>query len=119
MTPTTEELAASKPSDDEKTWGLVAHVSAMLSLFFGPLIVLLIKGNESKWVRSQAIEALNFSITLTIGYVISVGLTLVFIGPCVMVMLALTGLVLHVLAGVKAFQGGVYRYPLSLRLIKE
>ena len=75
--------------------------------------------NESKYVRSHATEALNFSITLTIGYMISVPLTMVFIGLCTMTLTALAGIVLHVVAGVKAFQGGAYRYPFALRLIKE
>ncbi len=119
MTPTAQHLAASQPTEEERNWGLAAHVLAMVSLFFGPLLVLLIKGNESKWVKSQAIEALNFSITLTIGYVISVPLTFLVVGFCMMIALGLMGVVLHVVAGVKAFQGEVYRYPFALRLIKE
>ncbi len=120
MTPTTDHpMTGSTPTNDEKTWGLIAHISAMVSLFLGPLLVLLIKGNESRYVRAHAIEALNFSITLTIGYLVSFPLMMFFIGLCALPLLALSGLVLHVMAGVKAFQGGSYRYPLALRLIKE
>lgn len=119
MTPTTDSLAAHVPTDDEKTWALIAHVSPMLSLFLGPLIVLVVKGNESKWVRAQAIESLNFSITLFIGYSIAAALTLVVVGFCMLIVLGAIAMVLHIVAGVKAFQGGSYRYPFALRLIKD
>ncbi len=119
MTPTTDSLAAHIPTDDEKTWALVAHISPMVALFLGPLLVLVVKGNESKWVRAHALESLNFSITLFIGYMISFGLTFVVIGMCMLPAMLAIGVVLHIIAGVKAFQGGTYRYPFALRLIND
>lgn len=107
------------PTDDEKTWGLVAHVSALVALFLGPLLALVVKGNQSKWVRAHAIEALNFSITIFIGYMICFALSFVLIGFCLMFPLALVAVILHIIAGVKAFQGGGYRYPFALRLLKD
>jgi uncharacterized Tic20 family protein len=120
MTPTTEALdPAYRPTEEEKVWALIAHLSPSVALFLGPLLVFLLKGNESKWVRAHAIESLNFSITLCIGYAICFALAFVFIGFCLMVPLYAFAIITHILAAVKAWQGGVYRYPLSVRLISE
>ena len=108
-----------RPTDDEKLWGLLAHVLALVSLFFGPILVLVVKGNESKWVKAHAIEALNFSITLFIAYLMCVPLVIVFIGFFLLCPLALAGVILHLIAGVKAFQGGSYRYPIAFRFLKD
>ena len=121
MIPTTDStaLSAYQPSDDEKTWGLIAHLAPMGSLFLGPLLVLVVKGNESKWVKAQAIESLNFSITMVIGYALCLALVFVLIGFFLIFPLALAAIVLHIVAGVAAFQGRQYRYPFALRLIKD
>lgn len=112
-------LPGYRPSEDERNWGLIAHVSAIVLGFLGPLIALLAKGNESKWVRAHAIEALNFHITLFFVYAVGGALTFVLIGLCLLIPAALASVVLSILAGVKAYQGGAYRYPFALRLIKE
>ena len=112
-------LPGYRPSDDEKNWGLIAHVSAIVLGFIGPLIALAVKGNESKWVRAHAVEALNFHITLFIVYMVCIPLAFVLIGFCILIPAALASIILSILAGVKAFQGGAYRYPWALRLIKE
>lgn len=112
-------LPGYRPSDDEKNWALIAHVSAIVLGFIGPIIALAVKGNESKWVRAHAIEALNFHITLFIVYAFSGALTLVLVGFCTLFAAMLVSVILSILAGVKAFQGGAYRYPFALRLIKE
>lgn len=108
-----------QPSDDEKTWGLIAHASAIVLTFLGPLIALAVKGNESKWVRSHAIESLNFNITIFIGYMVGGVLTVVVVGVCLLIPLSVAAVVLSIVAGVKAFQGHSYRYPFTLRLIKD
>jgi len=109
------------PSSEDKTLALVAHLLGILTWFVGALIIWLIhKDQPSKsFVNSQAKEALNFQITMTIGYVISVVLYfascgLLFFAPA---LLALINLVLCIVAGVKAHGGERYRYPLTLRLI--
>lgn len=107
------------PTHEERLWGLIAHLSPMISLFLGPVFVLVVKGNDSKWVRAHAIEALNFSITLALVYAVGVALFFFIVGLCVLMAAGVFGYVMHVVAGVNAYQGGSYRYPFVLRLIKE
>ena len=107
--------SATKPvTQDEKTWGLIAHLSGILVGFLGPLIAMLVKGKESAWVDANAKEALNFEITALIAYLV-IGTITCGIGVPV-VWVAVT--VLHVIAAMKVNEGVSYRYPATLRLIK-
>ena len=60
---------------DERTWATAAHWSALVAAFLalaflGPLLVLLAKGNDSPWVRRNAVESLNFQLSMLIyGFV--------------------------------------------------
>ena len=59
-----------QPTKDERMWTMFAHMSgvvgALLSVnflpFLGPLIIWLVKKDESDFVDDQGKEALNFSI---------------------------------------------------------
>ncbi|MFZ5439023.1 MAG: DUF4870 domain-containing protein [Myxococcota bacterium] len=113
------ELPGYRPSEDEKIWGLLTHVSALVTTFLGPIIALAVKGNESRWVRAHAIEALNFNITLLIVYAVGLVTSFLFVGICLLMPAALASIVLSIVAGVNAFQGHAYRYPLTIRFIKD
>ncbi|QRN93489.1 DUF4870 domain-containing protein [Archangium violaceum] len=111
------------PTADEKTWGMIAHLSALVASvvgfpFLGPLIVWLTKGKESPWVEAQAKEALNFQITVFIALVVSALLTCAVIGIFLLPLVGLAALVLSIIAGIKANNGEMYRYPATLRLVK-
>ena len=119
-------------SDDELTWGAAAHWSALVAAFvamafIGPLVVLLVKGNDSPWIRRQAVESLNFHISMLIyGFVggilaIIVVVLTVGIGILVVLPLALAGaaywLVVTIVGSVKATNGEDHRYPLTIRMV--
>jgi uncharacterized protein len=111
------------PTADEKTWGMIAHLSALVASvvgfpFLGPLIVMFTKGKESAWVEQQAKEALNFQITVFIALVISGVLSCLVIGLFLLPLVGLAALVLSIIAGIKANNGEMYRYPATLRLVK-
>jgi uncharacterized Tic20 family protein len=112
-------------SADERTWAMVAHFSA-LALFIvppigcvlGPLVVWLVKREQSAYVAEAAKEALNFNIIVLLGYLACTLLVFVFIGILLGVVLFGFWLVMTVLAGIKASEGVHYHYPISLRIIK-
>lgn len=111
-------------SQDEKTWGMLAHLSTLVGLIvpfgtiLGPLVVWLIKKDTMPFVADQGKEALNFNITVIIAMIIGGILTLVLIGVLVMIAVGLAWLVLTILAALAANKGEAYRYPFTLRLIK-
>lgn len=109
----------------ERTWCSAAHWSALVAglvtsgifAFAGPLLVMLVKGNESPRVRAQAVESLNFQISMLIYAIVSVVLWLVLIGILLSIAVGIAWLVLTIMAAVKANNGEDYRYPLTLRMV--
>jgi uncharacterized Tic20 family protein len=110
-------VAPAPPSTEERTWALLAHLGAILIGFIAPLVAMLTKGTESAYVRRHAVEALNFNLTLLGALLLSFLLSFVGIGCVLLPLVLLGGLVLQIIAGVKANSGEDYRYPLNLRVI--
>ncbi len=111
------------PTDQERTWALAAHIGSFLAAyvalgFLCPLVVLLVKGNDSPFVRHHAIESLNFQITAAILTVVFFILIFVVIGIFLLVALGIAYVVLVIMATVAASRGEWYRYPVSLRLVR-
>ena len=111
------------PTQDERTWGMVAHLAALAFFVFpfgnilGPLIVYLAKRDHSAFVAAHAKEALNFNITVLLGGLVSCLLLLIFIGVLFGALIILFWLVMTIVAALKANEGLPYRYPFTLRLV--
>lgn len=112
-------------SADDKTWALIAHfggaVLVFITAFFGwvaPLIALTTKGNQSPTVRAHAVAALNFQLTWTIVAAVGAITLCVLIGWIILPAAWLVGTILGIVGGVRANEGQLYRYPLSLPLVK-
>jgi uncharacterized Tic20 family protein len=115
-------------SNSERLWGAAAHVGSLVAAWFalgviGPLVVLILKGNESAFVRRHAVESLNFQISLLIYIVVAgvaaiftLGLALLVIIPVALVIgvLALIAIIRGTLAG---HRGEEFRYPLCIRVV--
>jgi len=83
-----------------------------------PLIALLAKGNQSPVVRAHALAALNFQLTWSIVGLIGLVTTCIVIGFIVFPIAMLIGLIFGVVAGVKANEGQLYQYPLSVTMVR-
>jgi hypothetical protein len=111
-------------SNEERNWGMLAHIlslSGYIGIPFGniigPLVVYLMKKDQSAFVADQARESLNFQISMTIYAIIAGILIFVLIGLALLAVLWVAGLVLTIMAAIKASSGVAYRYPLTIRLI--
>jgi uncharacterized protein len=110
------------PTSEERNWALASHVGSLVAAwvalgFLAPLIVMLVKGDQSGFVRRHAVESLNFQITLLVYLAVSVVLAFLLIGFLLLPVVGLFGLVMIVIATVKAANGEEYRYPLTIRLV--
>ncbi len=109
-------------SPEERTWGAAAHWSALVGMvvalaFMGPLLVLLLKGGESPYVRRQAVESLNFQLSILVYGFVSGLLILLLIGLVLLPLVGLLWLVGTILGTVRTLDGREYRYPLTIRLV--
>lgn len=114
------------PPTDEKNMGMLAHLLGALFSFVGPLIIWLMKREESPFVNDQGREALNFQITAAIAMLacgVLMFITALIAGPlaCIfqLAMLAVwvADLAYSIIAAIASSKGEAYRYPFSVRLI--
>ncbi len=111
----TDAEPAIAPTSDEKTLAILSHVLTLVVGFLAPLIIYLIKKNESTFVTYHAKESLNFQITI---FIIICILFITVIGILLVWIVGILALVLVIIATVKTSEGKLYKYPFSLRLIK-
>lgn len=113
------ETPLSAPTSEEKTMALLSHILAIIPGvgFIAPLVIWLVKKNESDFVGYHAKESLNFQITVIIAYIISAILVILLIGLLLLWVIGIVNLVLVIVATVRASEGKLYRYPINMRLI--
>lgn len=109
----------------EKTWAQVAHFGAVLGLA-PALAVFLIKGKGSSAVRAHAAAALNFQIFVSGALVLVsiVRLCGMFLPDVTNWFLTVAwigvwgaGVAFGVVAGLRANEGGLYRYPIRQTVV--
>jgi len=85
-----------------------------------PLIAMMSKGNESPTVRAHAVAALNHQITWAIAVVIGWVLATVTCGLLFFVPLLamIVPIIFGIIGGIKANEGALYRYPMTINMIK-
>lgn len=104
--------------------GMLAHLLALSGFVipFGniiaPLVIWMIKKDQSAFVNDQGKESLNFQITIFIMMIVCFILFFVVIGIFLLPLVGLYWLIFSVIAGIKANGGERYRYPFAIRLIK-
>jgi uncharacterized Tic20 family protein len=108
--------------DQERLWGMLAHllsfVAAYLALgFVAPLVVLLVFGPRSAYVRAHAVESLNFNLSWLLYAIVGGILLIVGIGLLILIALGIAYVVLVIMASVRANNGQFFRYPLTIQFV--
>lgn len=104
---------------DERLLAVLSHILAIVPGIgiLGPLVIYLVKKDESAFVRDNARESLNFQLTIILLYIISGILVLIFIGLFLIWIVGILNTILVIVATIRASEGEVYRYPINLRLV--
>ncbi|MCL1600430.1 MAG: DUF4870 domain-containing protein [Actinomycetia bacterium] len=117
-----EELEMADPQDvpsDSRGWAVAAHVSPLVGIYvLGALFIWLIKRDEDSFVEFHSREALNFQLSMLIYGLISALLIIVFVGIVLLFAVGIFSFVMAIIAGIKAASGELYRYPLTMRMVK-
>jgi len=109
---------------DENNLGMLCHLLAFSGFiipfggFIGPLVLWLMKKDESAFVDHHGREALNFQITMAICLILSSILIFVFIGLLLVPIFLIINVVFIIIASIAAQKGEQYTYPMTIRLIK-
>jgi uncharacterized Tic20 family protein len=110
-------LPGSVPSGSDRLLAILCHLSLMFGMgFLFPLIVFLVRNQDSPWVGAHAKEVLNFHITLILYAIVFWVLVFVLIGIPLLILLGVFAFVCAIIGAMRAAENGFYRYPLTLRL---
>jgi hypothetical protein len=121
-----EPLAPIRPQPwgNPRTISMLCHVLGFAGYFvpfgnvIGPLVLWLIKKDQSPMIDEHGKEALNFQLSITIYTIACIPLMFVLIGFPLMLAVVVLDVVCIILAAIKANNGEPWRYPLTLRLVK-
>ena len=108
---------------DEKLYGMLCHLLAFagyaipMGNIVGPLVMWLVKKEESSYVDLHGRESLNFQISILIYTVISAILVFAVIGIPLLLAVTILNVVCIIIAAINANDGKVYRYPMCIRLV--
>lgn len=105
---------------DDKLFAFLSHLLGPFTCVLGPLILWVIKKDESGYVDFHGKESVNFNITMLIGYIamIIIGIVTCGLGFYLYPVLWVAHLVLSIMAAMASNEGKSYRYPVCIRLIK-
>jgi len=111
-------LPPSVVTQDEKTLGIVMHVLCLAGFpILGPLIVWLVKKDQSSYLDLQGRELLNFQLSYLVYAFLSFLLCFILIGIPLLIAVGVATIVLTIIGIVNASEGKVYRFPLTIRLL--
>jgi uncharacterized Tic20 family protein len=135
--PTYPALTPVSPAD-ERTWGMLAHLSVLLNLFTGflgpvaALIIYLVYKDKSRFIAYHALQSLVFQLIAWVGgsfltgaaWLLSGILSTVFIGilcvpfACLFGLLPIAAIVYSIIGAVLTSQGQDFRYWLVGDLVR-
>lgn len=107
---------------EEKQWAMFLHLSSFLGFvtgigFFTPILLWLLK-KDSAFIDANGKEATNFIISIVIYSIGALILSLVLIGLLILPLLALLHIIATIMVAMKAKEGEIKKYPLTIRFIK-
>lgn len=111
-------------TQDEKQMGLFLHLSQLLNILipFGgviaPIVLWQMKKDEMPALDAHGKMIVNWMISGLIYGVVSFILAFVLIGFLGFLALAIMGIVYPIIGGIKANNGELWEYPLTIKFLK-
>ena len=100
---------------DEKSFVVLMHASQFLTSFVIPLIMWLLFREKSKLADEAGKNIINFQLSYMIYCII---LCLTCIGSVLCLFIGIAMIVFIIIAIIKAINGQVWEYPLTIRFLK-
>lgn len=116
--------STSSSDKDFRMWAMILHFSLLagflipLGGLIAPIIIWQIKKEEFPALTEHAYSIFNWMLSALIYAVVCGILTLVVIGLFGLMALAVVGIIFPIIGGIKANEGELWPYPLTLNLLK-
>ena len=116
------EFESTNIENQDKTFGMLCHLLAFIGLLgvpfghlLGPLVMWIIKKDESDFVDKCGKASINFQLSMTIYFLISIPLVYIIIGIPAILILYIIDIVCIIKASIKANEGILYQYPMAIK----
>ncbi|PLR98850.1 DUF4870 domain-containing protein [Bacillus sp. T33-2] len=103
--------------NEERLLAAAIYGISFFTAFIGPLVIWLVKKDESSYIDYHGREYFNFLISYTVYAIISSILVLVLVGIFMLSILGIAAIVFTVIGAIKAYEGKEYRIPFIFRLL--
>lgn len=105
-------------SKEDKSLAMIMWVLTFFTSFVAPLVIWLVKKEESEYINKQGKNCLNFTISYGIYGIASFLLTLILIGYLALMALIIANITYTILAIVSTNKGEDYVVPFTIEFIK-
>jgi uncharacterized Tic20 family protein len=119
-----QESVTQPPDKETNTWAIILHLSVLSGLIVPmaglivPVVIFILKKDQLPGLAPHGHVVFNWLISVLIYAVISIVLLIVGIGALLLAILAVLSLLFPIIGAVKASEGQVWPYPLSIRFFK-
>ncbi|SRR6056297_164585 len=121
-----EQEPMTSTDDDKqlKQWAMILHLSVLAGLIvpfaglLAPIIIFILKKEELPGLIPHGYVVFNWMISALIYAIVSAILVLILIGFLGLLAVAVLSIVFPIIGAIKASEGEVWPYPLSIKFFK-
>ena len=119
-----KQLLNEEHSKDERTWGMFLHLSMLASFvipllgLLAPIVIWQMKKDQLPVIDEHGKNAVNWLISAAIYFGVGFVLWLLLIGIPIVIAVMICSIVFPIMAGIKANNGEVWKYPLTISFLK-
>lgn len=108
----------SVPTSEEKTFSLLIYLLNFFTAIIGPLLIWLLKRNESEYIDHHGKEYFNLIISFFVYELVAAITIFIGIGLVLVPLISIVFFIFIILGAYKSYQGEYYSFPFIFRLIK-
>ena len=102
------------PTSDDKTWGLLAHLSVYVSAFFGPLVLWVLFKDKAPFVKYHAMQSVVLTVVCGVIAVMHFVVSMIPVIGCFAMLFYvfyIPAMLLPMWGAYKAYEGEWYGFP--------
>lgn len=105
-------------TNDERMFAMLIYLTSLVTTIIGPILIWLLKREESEFIDYHGKEYLNFIISFAVYGFAASALMVIAVGFLLAPIVGVVAFIFTIIAAVKSYNGELYRIPLIFRLIK-
>ncbi len=112
------------PDKDTKQWAMILHLSVLAGLIvpfaglIAPIVIFILKKDALPGLVPHGYVVFNWLISALIYAIVSAILVIILIGFLGLIAVAVLSIVFPIIGAIKASEGEVWPYPLSIKFFK-